>query len=322
MPLPHRTLATWYTLLSQQLDAGVTMVEALRLSGGAAAGPANAIAGTIARGGSFDNGLRAAGRALPLPDLLTISAAARIGRLPAALRSLAERHARLHTVKRRIAMACVYPVILVHLGAALFPLAGLIDWQKGFLWDPVAYARGVASILVPVWTLAALLFFGTRRWPNAAFAVGSVLPAIGGFLRSQALADLAFTLSGFVASGVTVSDAWAAVATLTRSRRLRRASLAMHAVAEGGRPPGDRLGEWSVFPTEFTIRYRTAEQTGQLDRSLADLSQDYQQRADRALTATALLYPALLFMIVAGGVVYAVVSIYSGYLRMLTKMAE
>ena len=43
---------------------------------------------------------------------------------------------------------------------------------------------------------------------------------------------------------------------------------------------------------------------------------------ERALTVVTLLYPAVLFCVVAGGVVYAIVSVYSHYLNLLTKMAE
>jgi type II secretory pathway component PulF len=322
MALPHRTLASWYTQLAQQVDAGVALADAMKLSAGGATQAGATVAAVIGRGGTLDHGLRAAARWLPMPDLLTISAAARIGRLPAALRSLAERHARLHAVTRRLMLACAYPAVLVHVGILLFGVARMIDWQKGFFWDPIAYARNVTSVLVPLWIAIVAVIIAVRRWPAAAFVVGNWLPAVGGYLRAQALADLAFVLSGFAASDVTIGDAWAAVATLTRSPRLRVAAQSLHAVAATGQRPGDRMGDWPVFPMEFTIRYRTGEQTGQLDRSLADLSAEYQRHAEHALTFATILYPAVLFCTVAGGIIYAVVSFYGNYLKMLTKLGD
>jgi len=321
MALSHRVLASWYTQLAQQLDAGISLVEALR-TGGMAPRAADAMVRVLDRGGKVDDALRAAARWFPRVDWLTISAAAAIGQMPSALRNLAERHAQLHVVRQRLVLACLYPFAVMHAGLLLMPLTHMIDWEKGFHWDLVVYLRGVMAIVVPVWIAGAVIVVVVRAWPRLGRAIANTLPALGAYVRAQALADLAFSLAGFVSAGVPIGDAWAAAASISASPRVRTAAEAMHATARRGAPPGSEMAAWPVFPLDFSVRYRTAEQTGQLDRALFDLNREYQARASRALTIATMLYPAVLFLTVAAMVVYGVLSFYAGYLRMLTKLAE
>jgi type II secretory pathway component PulF len=68
--------------------------------------------------------------------------------------------------------------------------------------------------------------------------------------------------------------------------------------------------------------YRTGETAGQLEQNLFRLATQFEQQSARALSLATKIYPAALFLVVAAGVAYFVISIYAGYLKMLTDLAK
>ena len=323
MHLSHRRLSVWYHQLAQQLEAGVPLAEALRAVpvAGVPASGSEAMAQQIEAGGSVDDALRLAPW-LPAADRLFLAAAAGVGRMPRTLYNLADRHEQLRAVQGRMLLAGLYPAVVVHLGLLLWPVLRMVDWEKGFVWDGFAYARSLAWTLLPLWLLVAVGWALARRQSPVLHGLAHGLPGLRGYVRAQALADLAFALGNFLDAGLPIAQAWATAGAIIPSRELQTAATALAQAAARGEAPGAHLGAWACFPAEFVALYRTGEKTGRLEQNLLRLAAEQQERARRALNLAAMLYPALLFLIVAGAVAYAVLSFYAGYLGMLGKMAE
>jgi type II secretory pathway component PulF len=168
---------------------------------------------------------------------------------------------------------------------------------------------------VAVWILA-------RRQSPVLTRVAVMLPAARGYVRAQALADFSFALANFLEAGVPIAKAWASAGAITRSPQLRAAADAMAEVIARGMPPGPQLARWDCFPPDFVALYQTGEATGQLEANLHRLTTQNQEAANRSLAFATMLYPAIMFIVVAGLVVYHVIKIYGGYLKMLGKLAE
>jgi general secretion pathway protein F/type IV pilus assembly protein PilC len=323
MPLSHRKLAAWYGHLAQTLEAGMPLPAAVRMARGT--GPSAAAVETMARqmehGGSFDDGLRSAGKWLPESDQLFLSAAAEAGRLPPILRNLAARHAQIGAAQLRLALALLYPTAVLHIGLLLLPVVRMIDWEKGFAWSASAYVRSAAATLLPLWGVVALAWLESRRQNSWLGHVVRRLPFLGRYVRAQRLSDLAFALGSFLEAGVPIGQAWAAAGLIVRSRELDAASRDAQAAIARGEPPGARLGAHRCFPPEFVASYRTGEASGHLDENLQRLAVQHQEQANRALGVATLFYPGLVFLAVAGAIVFQVVSFYAGYLRMITGLA-
>jgi type II secretory pathway component PulF len=322
MPLSHGKLATWYVQLAQQLEAGVPLPIALRASLGTGAPGAGieAMVSQLDRGASIDTALRTS-EWLPMPDRLALSASAAAGRMPRTLRNLGQRHAQLGAAKWRVALACLYPLAILHLGLLLLPLVRMIDWEKGFQWDEAAYLRGIACTLLPLWMIAIVVWILARRQSPAVDRLARMLPLVGGYVRTQALADFSFALGNFLEAGVPIGPAWGVAGLTTRSRELQAAARKIEEHVDRGEPPGPRLADCGCFPPDFVAIYRNGETTGQLEAGLGRLATQYQESANRALTMATFLYPALTFLVVAGTVAYFVITIYAGYLRMLKGLA-
>jgi type II secretory pathway component PulF len=323
MLLGHRKLAAWYQQLAQQLEAGLPLTAALRISQGTGA-PASALermAATIEAGGSVADALRSAGSWLPYADILALTAAVEAGRMPRTLHTLSQRHAQIGAARLRMVLACVYPLGILHFALLLLPVVRMIDWEKGFHWSASAYVRGVAVSILPLWGAGLVIWFLARRGSPILANVTSLLPVLRGYTRAQELADFSFSLGNFLEAGVPIAQAWAAAGLITRSPKLKTAAERVNATIARGEAPGPKLDASTCFPADFVALYRTGESTGQLDVNLLQLAAQKQDAANRALSLATVVYPMLMFLCVAAGVVYFVITIYSGYLKMLSGLA-
>ncbi|MGH7955409.1 MAG: type II secretion system F family protein [Opitutaceae bacterium] len=320
----HRKLAAWYQQLAQHLETGVPMAAALRASQGTGAPPKalDAMAATVEAGGSVADALRVASSWLPLADVLALTAASEAGRMPRTLERLAARHAQLGAAKLRIVLACAYPLAILHFALLLLPVVRMIDWDKGFQWSAISYVRGVALGILPLWGVGIWIWVLALRGSAWLARITSMLPALRGYVRDQSLADFSFALGNFLEAGVPIAQAWATAGLVTPSRNLKIAAREMEITVASGAPPGAKLDRWACFPADFVALYRTGEATGNLDVNLLRVAAQKQDAANRALALATIMYPMLMFLIVAAGVVYFVISIYAGYLKMLGKLAE
>src|SRR5688500_10377337 len=114
--------------------------------------------------------------------------------MPGTLRNLAARHEQLGSAKIRLLMASLYPLCILHLGLFLLPVVRMIDWEKGLHWSAAAYMRTLAFTLVPLWLAVFVLITLARRRIVVLARITAILPAIGNYIRTQALADFSFTL--------------------------------------------------------------------------------------------------------------------------------
>ena len=319
----HQKLSTWYHQLAQQLEAGLLLTDAFRTSRGAGAPAAvlEKMARAIEAGETVDDALRVAADWMPETDRLLLVAAAGAGRMPRTLHVLSTQHQQLGAAKLRVLFACLYPTAVLHLALALWPVVRMIDWDKGFAWDPVLYVRGLAFTLLPLWLVLGIVAWLARR-PGPVFTrLTRMIPIVGRYLRLRALSDFSFALGNVLEAGVSIDQAWELVGELSPDPALRSAALKLRTVIQSGHPPGPHLARFACFPPEFVALYRTGEEAGQLETNLQRLAQQNHEQAQRALTLATVVYPGVMFVAVAIGVGYFVISIYGGYLKMLTNLA-
>jgi type II secretory pathway component PulF len=203
----------------------------------------------------------------------------------------------------------------------LLPVVRMIDWEKGFQWSASAYVRGAMLGILPLWALGVTIYVLGRRGSPLLARVTRLLPALRDYVRMQALADFAFALGNFIEAGVPILQAWGTVRLITPSRDLKAAAAGVENIIAAGGAPGAKLDTWRCFPADFIALYRNGEATGQLDVNLLRLAAQKQDAANRALGLATILYPLLMFLIVAAMTAYFVISIYAGYLKMLGGLA-
>jgi type II secretory pathway component PulF len=260
---------------------------------------------------SMENGARW----LPAVDRQLIAVAASAGRLPEVVRRLAKRHEDASRATRAAVMASLYPLAVAHLAVLVFPIGTLVG--GGGLG---AYAWAVGRLLLPLWVVLSLAVVGTlRRW-RVVTVLLDTLPLVGGFRRYRALADLAFVLEAQVTAGVRLDVAWLQAAVAAGDQRLEAVAIAASEAVQRGAAVSTVLAGRRELPAPFFDFYANGEQTGQLDASLGALQRHFADAARGRLTAAAVAYPMILFLLVAVSVAVAIIRFYAAYFRQFDEL--
>jgi len=313
--ISHKKLSNWYHQLSGQLDAGIPLGEAIHASGGPGAKHRKALADAIASGKALRSVLDEAPPWLPRADRVFILAGAESGTLPATLARLGERHDRIHANRRKVVFGLLYPLAVFHVAALILPVVSMIDFESGFEWDQTRHALATAALLGPLWSLIGLVVLMAKIESPLLPALLRGIPILRTYARTQALADLAHMLGALVKVGVSVPEAWRTTARIQSDPRIRRAVEAMEPIFQAGGDPAAELPKYRCFPADFTAFYQSGARTGKLDETLATAAARQQERADRAMTTAAIVYPALVLVLVAAFLIVNIFAIYARYLK-------
>lgn len=311
-----RRLAAWYFQLAQTLEAGVPLLEALAAPGGPKPRERLALVERVRQGSRLADELATAGAWLPAVDRHLLIAGAEAGRLPATCRRLAAHYEGVARLMGRATLATLYPLAVVHLGAVALPLKHLV------LGSPALYAKQVALVLAPLWLIGTAVVLVLVRHPGLRRRVFACFPWVAGYQKARDLSVLAAVLEGYTANGLSPVTAWTMAGHATGSPKLAALGQRLAAEAEAGRQPGLLLSREPAVPLEFAQAYRTGEQSGRLDESLAWLARRYTEEAERKLTHVSLWYPQFVFLLVAIWVGVSMVLMYSGYLTDALKMLD
>lgn len=323
-----RRFGEFYCQLSGLLNAGVALIEALRVvqqspPHGSLARPLQRLEADLRTGYTLGEAVQRQGSWLPAFDIALIQTGERTGRLDASLRQLGNHYIEQARLIRAAMASLAYPVFLVHMAILIFP-PGMITrmfWQGAYR----EYIAAKLAILIPLYLVALLLFLlaQARRGERirAAFErLLSPVPMLGKARRSLALARFAGALEASLMTGMSVTQAWEQAGDASGSPRLRRAvAMAIPRIA-GGHTPGEVMAGLPVFPPAFASVFRTGELSGKLDQSLAQLRQLFEEDAARKISAFAEWLPRIIYLVIAAILGYAIVSFYIQYFSNLSEL--
>lgn len=318
--LNNKQLAQWYLLLAQQLEAGITLAQAVRLSGVIPERHSLAIAQALESGMEAAEAFERYAPWMPVIDRRLIAAANQAGKLPEVLTGLSIRRNEMHEQLQRAVSATIYPIFIVHLAALVTPIFSLIEFtQSGSLNIHLdRYLPQVFTAIGIAWAL--IIFVGTLLRQNNP-QVLKVFPIIRTYSQLQAIADFASLLNSFLKAGATFEIAWREAGEASRDGRLREYADMISNQARGGVAPGTLLNpKTGPLPTEFVSLYVSGEQTGQLEKNLDLLSRLFQEKANLKLKQASEWYPIVIFLCVAAYVGYGIVKFYMQYLDLIMSI--
>lgn len=308
--------------LSQNLEAGVLLSDALVLSQGPRMKDRERMAKQLSAGMPLVQVFENAPRWLPRTDRVFICASEQTGRLPQTFKTLSERHEQIGATLAKMALGLVYPLGVFHIAALVLPLVRMIDYEVGFEWDLVQHATNTGSLLIPLWICLVALFILAKSDSPLLPRILRCFPILRRYSKKQSLADFSYALGTFVETGVPIQTAWKHAVRLSRDSRMRSAYKKIEQTINQGHDPSSQLNQFSVFPTDFVAFYSTGAQTGQLDSNLIKSGKRYQLEANQAMTLSAIVYPSAFFAVIAGFIIYSIFKVYGGYVEMLLHFAE
>ena len=316
MLFPSKVLSHWYFRLSQNLEAGISLIESLETTAGPPAADVKRMVVALTDGVSVDEVLEKVPKWLPQVDRQLISAGAASGRLADIFRQLATRHEVKSMMMSKAMGATVYPLLVLHFAIIALPA------EKIFSENLTAYFSAVISVLIPIWVVFALVVFSVIKKVRWVIGLISMLPLLKSYCKNQALADLCFALNAFLKAGCGMDVAWFGAGEASGFKCYSKIGLEMVQVIRGGQSPGDFLKQTSVFPSDFVQLYANGEKTGHLEKNLEHLNRQYQYAAEKKMTTASFWYPKLLFAGVACYIAFKVISIYLGYFDQIDELLE
>ncbi len=321
MKASHQTLAHWYLQLAQQTESGITLSEALLLSKGPEEKARLRMAEQLRLGTSIPAMLRKASGWLPVADRAFIAAASETGKLPETFYHLHERHERMHKTQIKVILALLYPLGLFHVGALLFPVIRMIQFDGESEWNALTYFTESAMLIVPVWGMITL-FIALAKTENPLLPrILLCIPIIRKYSKAQTLADFSISLGNLIEVGTPIQTAWQCASNLSNDVSIQKASRHLKSIFATGQNPADTLDRFKCFPKDFNAFYKTGTKSGHLDDALKKIGKQYQKKASAYLAAAALLYPGLLLLPLAGYTAYTIFKFYSNYFNIFDQLS-
>lgn len=238
------------------------------------------------------------------------------GALPEIMQRLVKNMERLQEVKERVAMALVYPSIVLAAGfgtlifsmtfvvprfALVFKdlgstlplptriLIALSDFAVSYGW--------ILLILAAVGIIALRNYLRTDNGRIAWHGLQLRLPLIRSIVKASAFAQFARTLSMLIANGVPVLDALAIVERTSQNTVIaREIKNARDRVTDGTTISGP-LAAGKVFPPVLTDMMAIGEETGDMGGALTHVAVRYENELDRSVKVfTTVLEPVLIVL--------------------------
>jgi type IV pilus assembly protein PilC len=320
--------ADFYFQFASLVSAGVPIIQGLEMMGKSSprayAKHLEIIVAKLNQGATFTQAIAETGGWLPAFDHALFAAGEQSGRLDGTLRTLGTYYQERATMLRKLLSAVAYPVFILHLAILIFPTSYLTGL---FLNNGLnAFVVQKISVLLPIYVVTAVLiiaFQGNRGelWRALMERITGFVPILGKARHELALSRLSAALEALLSAGIPIIQAWQLAAQASASKRLKSAVAVAVPRMEAGVTPSETLRQNSIFPEVFQSLYATGEISGQLDSSLERLHRYYDEQASQKFQNLANWTPKLLFLLVAIGIGYQVVSFYAGYFNQLNQIA-
>lgn len=289
----------------------------------------------IKRGESIGDALGRSSNAITPMEREVVSAAEEGGMLEKGFAHLSEYFLRIDRTRRRVLKGLTYPIVLIHLAIPACTLA--INVFRSFSLDGSTEGAtpfqdtitGSIQTLIVVWLVGAILFVGAmvlNRLAQRSPGIDAMLnriPLVGKARRAIALERFSQVFEIFLLAGKKMSDSLDGAGKASGSGLIRSASRSGARMLSEGDKLAHALYSASVaFPNDFARGMDAAEESGQLDRELAEWSRYYSEMAGEAMDRLAEWTPKLFYWGILILVAYMIIRAALAYRDLLENLTN
>lgn len=316
------------------LRSGVPLLQALELLAEQFEGPLQtmliSVKDDIKSGSSLADALNKYPAVFDTIYVQLVRAGEASGKLEIILERLMSYLERREEIQKKVKGALRYPmiqlsiafVVIIALMVGVVPtMAGVFKAQKKALPAVTSLLMGVSNIFVHYWfyvlIFIGLLIVGFRYWastPAGAKTFDRIklkLPLIGYFTKMSAIVQFCYTLGILLEGGVNLAQALDIVCNIVNNRILVDVlSEARDKIIKQGKI-AQYLKQTNMFPPIAIYMINTGEQSGQLDKMLLTVAQNYEEDLGEVADAlTESLGPILIvFMaLIVGFIIWAIMA--------------
>ena len=294
------------------------------------------IADGVNRGETLSDALAETGSYFPGLFRELIAVGEQTGKLAEVLKRLAEHYEHQLKLKRAFLLAISWPMLQLFAAVCVI---GLLIWVLGIIatsgnapFDVLGLGlvgtRGVILYFLGVFGIAALVFLAiqaVRRgmaWTRPVQKALLEIPVLGPQLQTLSLAQLAWTMHLTFEAGMDLLPALPLIFRSTRNARYTDHINDVLNSVRSGEELSRAFAETRAFPRDFLDSLEVGERSGRLPETMAVLSDQYQDQAQRALAALTVLAGFAVWGVVAAIIVIMIFRVAMFYIGTLNEALQ
>lgn len=254
-----------------------------------------------------------------------ISAGERSGRLPQAMRHLAEYFGMLAAARRDLIRGLIHPIVILHLGIFIGTVpAGMLQPDK----TSASLMVDFFSTLLIAYVVGVVIYFACRAIHSRAKVDPKVdamlrrIPLLGKTRTHLAMTAFCKVYHTCLLAGIPMRETVASAVNASQSGLILDAGKRLQQTLAQGNPLGPAMSGERAFPKVFSRTYATGEAAGTLDRDLANWSQHYHNESLANARTLAAAIPRMLYLIILCYAGWQIVGFYNSYYSSLLKELE
>ncbi len=339
----HKQLTQFTQQLSVLMDAGLPIVRSLKILGnqqkpGLLKNIVLEVAEDVETGSSFSEALSKHPRTFDKLYVNMVKAGEAGGVLDVILQRLAAFMERMEALKRKIIGASIYPIVVITIAVAvvLAIMTFIVPkFQEVFeqvkvpmpamtlllmaISDVIKSPIGLGCILgIPILSMIIFKFWGKTKGGRLAIdRMKIAMPLVGPIIKKSVISRFCRTLGTLLQSGVPILEALAIVKNATGNEVVANAIGTVHDSIREGESIAEPLAACGVFDDIVINMIDVGEETGELDKMLLKIADNYDAEVDAAVSALMSVLEPLLIVGLGFTVGFIVVALFLPLISLL-----
>jgi type IV pilus assembly protein PilC len=242
-------------------------------------------------------------------------------------------------LKKKVMGALIYPIAVTIIAALI--LGGIMKFvipafQKMFRESGVPLPTitqillGVSEWVSNWWFLLVFvpliiygILYAIGRTAKGRFIIDKIklyMPLFGPIIRKSTISRFTRTLGTLIASGVPILEALSIVKEAVGNDVLSKAIDQVHGSIKEGESIARPLGQSGVFDDMLVNMVDVGEETGELDKMLIKIADNYDEDVDVAVEGLTSLLEPVLIVFMGGAVGFIVVALFMPLITLIQKL--
>jgi type IV pilus assembly protein PilC len=342
----HKQLTQFTQQLSVLMDAGLPIVRSLKILGnqqkpGLLKNIVIEVSEDVETGSSFSEALAKHPKTFDKLYVNMVKAGEAGGVLDVILQRLATFMERMEALKRKIIGASIYPAVVITIAVAVVlaimtfivpkfeevfkqvkvPMPGLTL----MLMEISNFVKGYWYVII---AFPFVLFFALGAWGRTKGGRLTIdrmklhAPLVGPIMKKSVIARFCRTLGTLLQSGVPILEALAIVKNATGNEVVSNAIGTVHDSIREGESIAEPLAACGVFDDIVINMIDVGEETGELDKMLLKISDNYDAEVDAAVSALMSVMEPILIVGLGFTVGFIVVALFLPLISLLEGIGQ
>ena len=242
-------------------------------------------------------------------------------------------------LKKKVIGALIYPIVVTAVAVGI--LSGIMTFvvpaftkmfqETGITLPAMTEVLiGLSTFTAEYWyviplipVVGVLLLKAMRSHPRSKYALDLMalsMPVFGTIVQKSTVSRFARTLSTLIASGVPILESLGITREATTNDVIAKAIDDVHASIREGEGMAGPLGQCGAFDDMMVNMVDIGEETGELDRMLGKIADNYDDDVDIAVESLSSIIEPILIVGMGGAVGFIVIALFMPLIQLIEKL--